>query len=147
MAATASTGAGGPGTLVNRKLLILIIAIVAVAGAVAFVFGVFGSSGGSGVMPAYLTVGQALALPARRTAEVGGDVEPGSVGWNSAASQLVFTLTGEGREIHVAYPGVAPKDFKHGAKILVKGSASDSGYFLATSLQTTASLLCRACHG
>lgn len=130
----------------NRKLLAAIIVIAVVAGVVTLVLGVFGSSG-SGVMPAYLTVGQALDLPAGQTAEIGGNVEPGTVGWNSADSQLVFTLSGEGQEIHVAYPGVAPNDFKPGSKVLVKGSVSGSGYFLATSLQTTAAPLCRACHG
>lgn len=130
----------------SRKLLVIIIGIVVVAGVgIMFATGVFG--GGGGTMPAYQSVAEANALPPGQPARVGGDVQPGSVGWSNASGSLVFTLTGDGQEMRVSYPDVAPNDFKPGSKVLVEGTTSSSGFFQATSLQTTTSPLCRACHG
>ena len=131
----------------NGKLLVIIIGIVVVAGAgVAFATGVFGGSG-TGAMAEHLSVPEANALPPGQPARVGGDVQPGSVGWNNATGSLVFTLTGDGQDLRVSYPDVAPNDFKPGSKVLVEGTTSAAGEFQATSLQTTTSPLCRACHG
>jgi len=132
---------------VNKRFLIVVISIVVVASAgIAFATGVFGGSGG-GAMAEHLSVPEANALPAGQEARVGGDVQPGSVGWDNSTGSLVFTLTGDGQDLRVSYPDVAPNDFKPGSKVLVEGTTSTTGAFQATSLQTTTSPLCRACHG
>jgi len=133
---------------VNKRLLVIIIGIVLVAGAgIAFASGVFGGSG-SGAMAEHLSVAEANALPPGQEARVGGDVQPGSVSWDNSTGSLVFTLTGDDhQDLRVSYPDVAPNDFKPGSKVLVEGTTSAAGAFQATSLQTTTSPLCRACHG
>ena len=129
----------------KRKYLFIVIAIVIVGGGgLAFGMGAFGGAGGGG-MTEHLTVSEALALAPGQTARVGGDVAPGSIAWTGVG--LAFTLTGGGQDIRVSYPNVAPNDFKPGTKVLVEGTTSAGGVFMATTLQTTTSPLCRACHG
>ena len=111
------------------------------------VIGVFASSNSPGGMAEHLTIAQVKADKAGQEVKVGGDVVPGSVSWDNDSSSLKFMLASEEGQMPVVYEGVAPNNFKPGAPLLVEGTYSSSGVFLATSLATTTSPLCKACHG
>ncbi len=136
----------------SRKLKItlitavILVAVILVAG-IAVVVGLFASSSSSEDMTDHRTIAEVKADKSGQELKVGGDVVPGSVSWDNDSRSLKFMLAGEGGEIPVVYEGVAPNDFKPGAPLLVAGTYSSSGIFLATSLETTTSLLCKACHG
>lgn len=131
----------------SRKLKITLITAVILVAIIAVVVAVFTSSNSSGGMTDHLTIAEVKADKSGQELKVGGDVVPGSVSWDNDSRSLKFMLAGEGGEIQVVYEGVAPNDFKPGAPLLVAGTYSPSGVFLATSLETTTSPLCKACHG
>ena len=131
----------------SRKLKITLIAVVIMVVALVAVIGVFTSSDSPGGMPDHLTITQVKADKAGQKVKVGGGVVPGSVRWDNVSRSLKFILAGEGDQMPVVYEGVAPDDFKPGSPLLVEGTYSSSGVFLATSLETTTSPLCKACHG
>ncbi len=131
----------------SRKLKITLIAVVIMVAVIAAVIVVFTSSDSPGGMTDHLTIAQVKAGKAGQEIKVGGDVVPGSVSWDNASRSLKFILAGGGDQIPVIYEGVAPNDFKPGSPLLVEGTYSSSGVILATSLATTTSLLCKACHG
>jgi cytochrome c-type biogenesis protein CcmE len=130
----------------TRKQIIVITAVVLVVAVIVAGFKILISSGTSG-MPEHLTIAQATGEMAGQAVKVGGDVVPGSVSWDGASASLKFTLAGEDDRMQVVYRGVAPNDFKPGAPLVVEGSYTTSGVFLATSLTTTSSPLCKTCHG
>ncbi len=131
----------------SRKLKITLITIVVSVAGITAIIVAFSSSNGPGGVPTHLTVAQARVDTSGREIKVGGDVVPGSVIWENASHSLKFMLAGEGDQIPVVYRGVAPNGFKPGSPLLVEGTYSSSGVFLATSLATTTSPLCKACHG
>ncbi len=98
-------------------------------------------------MSDHLTIAQVKAAKPGQEVKVGGDVVPGSVRWDDVSRSLKFMLAGEGDQIAVVYQGVAPNDFRPGSPLLVEGTYSSSGVLLATSIATTTSPLCKACHG
>ena len=131
----------------SRKLKITLITAVIMVAVIVTVIGVFASSNSPGGMAEHLTIAQVKADKAGQEVKVGGDVVPGSVSWDNDSSSLKFMLASEEGQMPVVYEGVAPNNFKPGAPLLVEGTYSSSGVFLATSLATTTSPLCKACHG
>ena len=131
----------------SKRSAITLVIIGIVCGGVVAGTVMLGSFSNAGTMQQHLTVAEAQQGTPGEDMMVGGSVAPGTVRWDSASNTLLFTLTGEGKEIKVSYPGVAPNDFKPGSQLLVEGTKSVSGLFLATSLQTTTSPLCKTCHG
>ena len=135
----------------SRKLKIILIVVVLVVAAIAVtaimaVTMVFTSSDNSGGMTDHLSIAQVKADKAGQEVKVGGDVVPGSVSWDNVSGSLKFMITGDGDQIAVIYKGVAPSDFKPGSPLLVEGTYSSEGVILATSIETTTSPLCKACH-
>ena len=131
----------------SRKLKITLIAVVVMVAVITALIVVFTSSNSPGGTSDHLTIAQVKADKAGQEVKVGGDVVPGSVSWDNDSSSLKFMLASEEGQMPVVYEGVAPNNFKPGAPLLVEGTYSSSGVFLATSLATTTSPLCKACHG
>ena len=131
----------------NKRLKITFVAVAVLVAATAAGIGLSLSSNGSDAMADHLTVTQAKTDGTGQAIKVGGDVVPGSVDWDYETRSLRFTLSGDGDEISVFYEGVAPNDFEPGAPLLVEGTYSADGGFRATSLATTTSPFCKACHG
>ena len=130
----------------TRKQIIVITAVVVIIVLITVGVKMLTSAGGP-AMPDHITIAQARGDMAGQEVKVGGDVVPGSIGWDDASRSLRFTLAGEGDELPVVYQGLAPKDFKPGSPLVVEGRYAASGVFMATSLTTRSSPLCKACHG
>jgi cytochrome c-type biogenesis protein CcmE len=129
----------------RKRVIGLAIAIIIVA---ALIVGVkaFTAPGAPGGMPNHIPIAQARG-EIGQVVKVGGDVVPGSVNWDEATRSLTFLLSGEDDRMPVTYRGLAPKDFKPGIAMVVEGTYVSNGVFEATSITTTTSPLCKACHG
>lgn len=130
----------------SRRRILLVAAAVTIVGLGA-TFGAKALTSGQvgGVMPDHITITQAKQDTSGQKVRVGGDVVPGSISWDYSSGSLSFTLKGEGDEVTVSYAGTAPNDFKPGSRLVVAGRYTKN-MFVATSLTTTNSPLCRACH-
>ena len=130
----------------KKQIIVLVIVVVSVA-AVVIGFKVLMSPGGPGGVPNHITIAQAKADKSGQAVKVGGEVVPGTINWDNASQSMTFMLADEGDRMQVAYQGRAPNDFKPGAALVVEGEYSSAGMFLANSLTTRGSPLCKACHG
>ena len=130
----------------SRKRIIGVAVLVVTVVSLIIGFKLFTAPGAPGGMPEHITIAQARAGSSGQVVKVGGDVVPGSIGWDNASGSLSFTLTGEGDRMPVVYPGLAPKDFKPGLALVVEGTYASSGVFKAVSVTTRSSPLCKACH-
>lgn len=87
----------------------------------------------------YYTVDELQAMEESlrgKVVRVSGQVEEGSVVWEGKTMTLGFALAGEGKSLAVAYSGVVPDAFRAGADVVVQGSYSPDGEFLADSILT-----------
>ena len=130
----------------TRKRIIVLASAGVIIAALIIGFKLFTSPGAPGGMPEHITIAQAEGQANGQVVKVGGDVVPGSIRWDSTSGLLEFTLTGEGSNMPVVYPGLAPNDFKPGLPLVVEGTYTVEGVFSATSLTTRSSPLCKACH-
>ena len=131
----------------SKKQMIVLAAVVVGVAAVVIGFKVLMTPGGPGGVPIHITIAQAKADKTGQAVKVGGEVEPGTIKWDNASQSLTFMLTDEGDRMQVVYQAQAPNDFKPGAALVVEGEYSSAGMFLANSLTTRGSPLCKACHG
>lgn len=131
----------------GKRKIIGLAAVVFFVAATTIGVRTFTSSAAPRVMPGHITIAQARGDRSGQAVKVGGDVVPGSIGWDDVSGSLRFTLAGGGERMSVAYPGRAPNDFKPGSALIVEGKYTSTGIFDATSISTTRSPLCKACHG
>jgi len=81
------------------------------------------------------------------TVSVVGEVEAGSIDWDSASGVMRFALIGSSDTLEVVYRGVVPDDFGAGEDIAVEGWYTESGIFEARSFTSSGSFLCNSiCH-
>ncbi len=129
----------------SRRKKFLIAGLVAVVWIVGFLaYLALGHAGGKPLTIAELKAHGDSAFG--RVVRVKGEVEPGSIEWDSQSQVMEFTLTDAQDTLDVIYTGVAPDSFEPGAEVAVEGKYMQSGFFEAQSFSSTGSFLCAGCH-
>jgi cytochrome c-type biogenesis protein CcmE len=85
----------------------------------------------------YMTVSELVARGSGLYEEgvrISGDVQTGSVHWDSDSLNLRFVMTDGKESVDVAYRGGLPDMFQEGAPVVIEGQYSSTGIFHATQL-------------
>lgn len=85
----------------------------------------------------YLTPSELLAEGAQayeRPLRLSGQVEPGSIEWNAESGELRFRVRDDSSAVAVLSTGIPPEMFQDGIDVVLEGSLSRTGVFLASTL-------------
>ena len=69
-----------------------------------------------------------------RTAQVKGNVLPGSIEWNPSSFELKFVMAENGRQLPVVYYDMKPDIFQEDIEVVATGTLNDQGVFVAEKL-------------
>ena len=71
------------------------------------------------------------------TIRLGGQVQPGTVVFNSRNADLQFDVTDGQSIVHVKSTGVPPQMFREGIGVVVEGTMNPAGYFASNRLMVS----------
>jgi len=118
----------------KQRNLKFIIGGVLIIGIVAWIFGSISSEN----LTYYYTPSEVTAKYENikdDTIRIMGMVKKGSLTWTPKNTRLLFQITDDKKHyVHVEYTGAKPDMFREGQGVVVEGSMTEPGYFLAENL-------------
>ena len=117
----------------RRKLKFLLPAVGIFASIVFLVAVGIGQSDGFAY---YLTVGEYVGkgLPPSENVRINGKVQQGSIVRADSGMDVQFVMTDGSAVLPVSYHGIIPDTFVDGADVVVEGTRSDDGTFVARDM-------------